>query len=335
MLLPVRSAYLLLVGVYLSAILSALTADAQTFSTTGILALPAVCQTATRLQDGTVLIAGGFASSGTATMAAEIYNPANQSFTPTGFLNVPRTCGGMAALLNDGTVLVVGGGTGSGNTTAKLYNPPNGTSNGTFMLSTLPTAAHPQGVQIGPMTTVRQNPTETVLQDGTVLIVGGNPGGLKTAEIYNPATGTFAATAGVMSTPRQNHSATLLADGTVLIAGGDGNVGTERTAWNTAEIYKPSTQTFSLVGQMTTAQSEHTATLLTDGTVLQVGGLDNNGTISSAEIYTPASGTFAAAGSMSSVRSQHATVRLADGTVLVTGGGPTDACSRWPSLSRV
>jgi hypothetical protein len=316
MLLPVRSAYLLLVGVSLSAILSALTAGAQAFSTTGGLALPVVCQTATRLQDGTVLIAGGFESSGSAAKAAEIYDPAGQSSTPTGSLNVPRTCGGTTALLNDGTVLVVGGGTGSGNTTAELYDPPTRT----FILHTPPNPINPQGLTIGPMTTIRQNPTETVLQDGTVLIVGGNPGGLKTAEIYNPATGTFSATAGMMSTPRQNHSATLLADGTVLIAGGDGNVGNGETAWNTAEIYHPSTRTFTLVGQMTTPQSQHTATLLADGTVLLVGGLNNNTVQSSAEIYTPATKTFAATGSMGSARFEHAAVRLADGTVLVTGG---------------
>jgi Galactose oxidase, central domain len=322
MLFPVRSAHLLLVGVFLSAILGIRIADAQTFSATGSLDLHLVCQTATALQNGTILIAGGFDSSGSITTTAEIYNPnpAAQSFAPTGQLNALRTCGATAALLNDGTVLVVGG---SGDTTAELYYP----SSGTFKLRTPPTATNPLGAQIGLMTAVRYNATETVLQDGTVLIAGGDVGdnrGLKTAEIYNPATGTFTAT-GLMNTPRTTHSATLLANGTVLIAGGQGNINGQ-AAWNTAEIFNPSNQTFTLlVGQMTTTRAQHTATLLTDGTVLLVGGQNTNGTVlSSAEIYTPASGifagTFAATGSMSSARFEHTATQLADGTVLVTGG---------------
>ncbi len=219
------------------AVFSAAYANSQTFSTTGGMAEPLESQTATTLQNGMILIAGGTSSSGSAT-AAQLYDPypGAQVFSPTGSLNVARPTGTTATLLNDGTVLMAGG---SGNTAAELYIP----SGGTFSLYTPPSPLDPQnpnGLKIGPMTAVRYYATATLLQNGKVLITGGMPvseGGstvLASAEIYNPATGTFTAI-GNMTMPRVFHTATLLPNGTVLIAGGvvDGNG--DLTA--SAEIY--------------------------------------------------------------------------------------------------
>ena len=316
---------LALVIVSAAALLDAHYANCQTFSaTTGGLAQPLIDQIAIPLQNGNILIFGGVNASGVAPTYAQIYNPAPgvQTFSPTlGSLNVARGCGSTATLLNDGTVLIAGG---SGNTTAELYIP----STGQFSLRTPPTPldpANPNGLQIGPMTAVRCHATATLLQNGTVLIAGGDIGdwaGLTSAEIYNPATGAFTATTGNMSKRRTTHTATLLPNGTVLIAGGQGNY-SGQTAWNTAETYNPSTQTFTLVGDMTTTRCWHTATLLANGTVLLAGGQNTSGTtLSSAEIYTPASATFAATGSMNSARMNHTATPLADGTVLVAGGFP-------------
>jgi hypothetical protein len=68
-----------------------------------------------------------------------------------------------------------------------------------------------------------------LLKNGKVLVTGGGSGGpgntlpedniLATAELYDPASGTFAP-AGNMETERMRHAATLLANGTVLITGG-------------------------------------------------------------------------------------------------------------------
>jgi hypothetical protein len=259
-----RFTSLLLAVLVLFAISSASFVDAQTFSAaTGSLAQPLICPTATQLQNGTILIVGGNNTNGP-TKTAQIYNPSTQTFAPTqGSPNVARGCGSTATLLNDGTVLIAGG---SGDTTAELYIPPSGT----FSLYTLPTASNPQGLKIRPMTAVRYNATATLLQNGTVLIAGGDTGnlaGLASAEIYNPATGTFTATTETMSTQRTTQTATLLSNGSVLIAGGQGNR-SGQAAWNTAETYNPSTQAFTLVGNMTTTRCKHTATLLTDGTVL-------------------------------------------------------------------
>jgi hypothetical protein len=94
----------------------------------------------------------------------------------------------------------------------------------------------------------RQHHTATLLQNDKVLIVGGWNGSntLATAELYDPATGTWSQT-GKMSSARRGHEATLLTDGKVLVTGGfDGNY-----FLSTAEIYDPTSGTWSLAGKMT------------------------------------------------------------------------------------
>jgi hypothetical protein len=90
-----------------------------------------------------------------------------------------------------------------------------------------------------------------------------------------------------MTTGRFSHTATPLGDGTVLIAGGNQVIAYGAyIASASAEIYDPTTGTFSRTGDMTTGRFNHTATLLLDGTVLIAGG----GGVAfqgSAEIYKP------------------------------------------------
>jgi hypothetical protein len=137
-----------------------------------------------------------------------------------------------------------------------------------------------------------------------------------------------------MNEARMDTTATLLQNGKVLIAGGASFEGSELDANDSAELYDPTTGKFTRTGSMTTSRVFQTATLLSDGRVLIVGGSAGNcGTVchdgfdalSTAEIYNPASGKFTRTGSMSQNRSSAAAVRLDDGRVLIFGGGPTSA----------
>lgn len=141
------------------------------------------------------------------------------------------------------------------------------------------------------------------------------------ADLYDPQAGAFSAT-GSMAEARGFGTATGLADGRVLFTGGDPE------HWNftgvliaSAELYDPTTGTFSATGSMTTARNLHTATLLLDGRVLVAGGSDTfDHAVASAELYDPTTGTFTATGSMTTARGFHTATLLIDGRVLIAGG---------------
>ena len=84
--------------------------------------------------------------------------------------------------------------------------------------------------------------------------------------------------------------------------------------------YDPATNTWSPAGNMAVARDEHTATLLHNGKVLVVGGLNSSGFLTFAELYDPASNSWSSAGSMAVARSEHTATLLSDGTVLIAGG---------------
>ena len=139
-----------------------------------------------------------------------------------------------------------------------------------------------------------------MLPNGKVLVAGGydsNFGALASAELYDPASGTWTAT-GSLATARYVHTATLLPNGKVLVAGGydiDGSLAS-------AELYDPASGTWTATGSLATARDVHTATLLPNGKVLVAGGDDGSGILASAELYDPASGTWTATGSLATAR---------------------------------
>lgn len=131
----------------------------------------------------------------------------------------------------------------------------------------------------GSMATSRRLGQDYTLPDGRILVVGGtNTTGADgtastfyaTAEIYDPATGTWSAT-GSLTTGRVLHTASYLTGGKILIAGGwNGSA-----ALSSAEIYDPATGSFSPTGSMTTARAYHRSWVLFDGRVLITGGFDS------------------------------------------------------------
>jgi hypothetical protein len=152
-----------------------------------------------------------------------------------------------------------------------------------------------------------------------VLLAGGQNANahLASAELYDPAAGTFSATAS-MATTRLSPTASLLLSGKVLVTGGVANNGYLASA----EVYDPSVPSFSTTGPMVVARIDHAATVLPSGKVLVTGGDNGNSPyyLSSAEIYDPSTRTFAATGSMANMRAYHTSTLLRSGKVLIAAG---------------
>jgi len=266
---------------------------------------------ATLLDNGKVLIAGGMNGNGKYFSSAEVFDPRANTFATVQEMRVRRV-GHTATLLPNGKVLIAGGFDGGYHASAELYDPATGTFSPT-----------------GPLTEPRSEHQSVLLDSGKVLVIGGVGEGytfLASAEIYDPTTGKFTRT-GSMSAAREGHTATLLRNGNVLVAGGHKDRREAMTVYSSCEIYDPRTGAFSRTGDMTVVRHKHAAALLPDGNVLIAGGSDKRdwqGQYSSAEIYDFTKGNFKAVGKLNSARYKltNAMVVLKDGTVVVAGGSP-------------
>jgi hypothetical protein len=164
------------------------------------------------------------------------------------------------------------------------------------------------------------------LTDGRVLLVGGaslTPLFWANAEIFEPATGTFAPV-GDLSAGRAESAVVALAGGGALALGGPTNVPTFDAATRIEE-WDPAALAWSIRTNTLSNRSQMTATLLDGGAVLVVGGIATGGlaTERDAELYEPGLGSRSPAGEMARWRAGHTATRLANGTVLVAGGSDT------------
>jgi hypothetical protein len=266
------------------------TADTGTFSAGAPLDLARVSHRATLLDDGRILISGGFGETPTTSSTAEVYDAGSGVSGPASPLAASRTYHS-ANLLSDGRVVLLGG---TDSETAEIWDPASGTSH-----------------LAGSLTDYRANHTATTLADGSVLITGGYDGtglpdgrvlligggageawgegqgvAVAVAEIWDPVSMTFAP-AGSLIEPRMWHTATLLPDGRVLVAGGV-PAGEPGAPLATAELWDPVSMTFSPAASLAVARGGHSATLMPDGRVVIAGGSGPDEVpLDSTEIWDP------------------------------------------------
>lgn len=305
----IRRLSLMLVILLCTAVVQAGDASQSVVVETGRMQTPRACHTASALADGRVLVAGGIDSNENALNTAELYDPTSRTFTPTGDMLEGRSCA-QAVTLPDGDVLIFGGwGARTPIASIERYNPTDASFHAA-----------------GAMTVPRSGFTLTLLDNGQVLIIGGsNRRETHTsAELYDPATETTTLTASLPEA-RTAHTATLLGDGRVLVTGGSDAEEGDRTVFDTALIYDPTTATFTETASLSVPRYKHAARLLPDGNVLVIGGsnrLDWRGRYSSTDIYDVQTNTFIPAPSMEAERFKfdQATAILDDGSILVAGG---------------
>ena len=158
----------------------------------------------------------------------------------------------------------------------------------------------------------------TTLPDGRSFLTGasGKTTSQPWANFFSPD-GQLTPAAAPLA-PRTSHICVALGKDLILIAGGSSGSGGPTSS---AELYTPSTNSWSTTGSMRTARTNAAAILLPDGKVLVTGGETSGQIANSLEIFDPNEGGFRlAAGVLSSPRARHAIAALPDGRVLLAGG---------------
>ena len=242
--------------------------------------------------------------------SAEIYDPVDDSWTPTGSM-VGARAGATLALLGDGRVLAAGGnrdGGFGGVTAAETWDPETGAWAATANQPTFHNAWY----------------ASTVLDDGRVLLAGGQDGvgpNTATVDIYDPGTDSWTA-APPLEQAMDNLHAVTAADGRVLLVGGPAHLGTRSL------IYDPTVSTWSDGPTLPVRCAYCSVTELADGSILLAGGVDNGGNlIDSTTVIDPALSTATPGPDLLASRYLHTAMRTADNTVFIAFGNVLDSNS--------
>lgn len=258
-------------------------------------------------------------------------------------------CGDVSPPQWCGMILVAGGRSGAAPTaTAELFDPATGAWSETGSMAAA-RSAHSATLLDGPGCDAAPPPPWC----GRVLVAGGPAATFdqtvtpkvpvqrpsSSAEIYDPATGTWSPAA-AMSQARSGHTATALGDGTVLVVGG-----TEFIPGSppdpSAELYDPATGAWTTIdGPGVVRVDGHSATVLDGpdcglndppgwcGEVLIAGGrrpevveFGHTAVTGAAEAYDPATGQWRALERfITAERADHSASPLPGGAVLFAGG---------------
>jgi len=332
----------------------------NTFTATGSLTTARAYHTATLLNSGKFLIAGGYAGGSDYFAGCELYDPSTGTWSSTGSLTLGRR-DHEAVLLPTGKVLLTGGYNPGGGTAIKvnseLFNPTTGTWGAATSMNTkrqqfglVWSPLVGKAIAIGgdegkstmsetvesydpyldtwtnktSMATGRSGHTVTVLSDGKILVTGGYSASntvLSSVEVYDPVANTWTTKAS-MSTARHFHKATLMPDGKVLVTGGAGTSASSPSYLNSVEVYDPVANTWTSKASFTTARYRHISILMADGKILLAGGQTGSGTYTNtAYVYDPVANTWTAVGNLTVARGySSASLLPTTGRILVVGG---------------
>lgn len=231
----------------------------RSWKLTGSMAMGRSSHTATLLNNGQVLIAGGTSTSGWS-KTAELYDPTTGTFSLTGAM-VHGRAEHTATLLLDGRVLVAGsacegGGCGT-SARAELYDPATGTFSPT-----------------GDMNIGRVGHVAVRLASGKVLAAGGS--GFTPSELFDPMTGGWSLT-GDLTPARSSFAGVLLPSGKVFVAGGTNQTAgsTDYPALSSAKFYDPATGTWTDAPDMPNRRAHFDMAVQTNGYVVVTGGTTN------------------------------------------------------------
>jgi hypothetical protein len=233
------------------------------------------------LANGKALLAGG--TNATADVdydSTELYDPATSMWSETGSLNTPRRGACIVSLKGGQNVLAAAG----------AHGPPDGKR---FLVSTeMYDMSTGRWVFVGSLTVARDGASAVLLNDGRVLIAGGEGPWYvygATAEIFDPKTNMWSVTSS-MPWGWSGASMTVLPppDGRVFVCGGANGY----TAFSNAALFHPLTGQWQQVAPMSTPRAGHVATLLPGNRILVSGGGNHSGTLKSSEIYNVATGTW-------------------------------------------
>ncbi|HVZ74511.1 MAG TPA: kelch repeat-containing protein [Polyangia bacterium] len=293
------------------------------FAPTNFFASTASAPAATRtypvamaLSDGTVLLAGGADTAGTALASSELFTPGAATFAASGATMIHARRSAEGTPLPSTGLFVTGGvdATGAVVADAELYQ------------ESLKSFTAIKAAAIG----ARVDHRALLLADGSVFVSGGTAteGGAPlatTAIVYIATDGTFQATAGpTLVTARRAH-ATTLAIGVPVVIGG---YGADGKPLDSIEIVDVSSGTATTVGHLQTARADATASVLDDGSILVVGGVGGSGVLADAELYNPVLAAEPSykttVYSLAVARHGHTATVLSDGRVLIAGGFGAD-----------
>lgn len=202
---------------------------------------------------GRVMLLGGAA----APLSAEVFDPDADAFTPVSLMGAPEALPSRATRLPDGRVLLSGA---------------EGDEPGDFVRCFVLDPTTMRVERTGDLGAPRQGHTATVLPNGGVLVVGGAVDGalVPGAEVWDPGTGAWSATAGAPTVTRERHAAAALGSGRVVVVGG--SVGLRETT-DAVEVYDPASDAFAAVADvLSVARERLQATPVASGGVLVVGG---------------------------------------------------------------